>query len=198
MIRQLMKNDRTKWTLRIFGIGSILVFVLYFNLPDTQKSTLNAISLFGTYASVFGLAVAGYQIFLIKGISETTEQEVKNTHKRINQIISIADLSKANKIVQEIQHFIGTEKHELCLLRMRDLKEIIIQSKYSSNLSTLTETDEYNEIIQKLSIDLNNISDFSRSNKKVNFGIINENLEHISTIILNYESNIKSHGNTSR
>jgi len=193
-----MKNDRTKWTLRIFGIGSILVFVLYFNLPDTQKSTLNAISLFGTYASVFGLAVAGYQIFLIKGISETTEQEVKNTHKRINQIISVADLSKANKIVQEIQHFIGTEKHELCLLRMRDLKEIIIQSKYSSNLNTLTETDEYNEIIQKLSIDLNNISDFSRSNKKVNFGIINENLEHISTIILNYESNIKSHGNTSR
>ena len=172
--------------------------VLYINLPDVQKSILNAISLFGTYASVFGLAVACYQIFLIKGISEVTELEVKKTHGRINQIISVADLSKANGIIHEIQSYIGTEKNELCVLRMRDLRELIIQSKHTSELISPTGIDEYTEIVQKLTIDLINISEFNRSKKKVNFSIINANLEYISTIILNNENNIKSNGNNIR
>ncbi|OPX94714.1 MAG: hypothetical protein A4E53_00036 [Pelotomaculum sp. PtaB.Bin104] len=77
---------------------------------------------------------------------------------------------------------------------MRDLKEIIIQSKCSSDLHKFTTTSEYNEIIQKLSDDLANISDFIKTKRKINLSVINRNLENISTIILRFENNLKSYG----
>ncbi len=169
-----------------------MIYVILENLPEEQKSVVNIVSIVGTYASVFGLIIAFIQILSIKRISEATKNEVLQTQKRLSQIISVSELSKANKIIQEIQHFISTDKHELGLLRMKDLKEIIIHYKCSSDLYGLTKTAEYNEIIQKISDDLSNLSDFAMRNKKANFSIMNQNLEDISTIILNYESKIKN------
>lgn len=189
-----MKKRSIILSIIIFFVGVLGVYIVVKQLPTQDRTIINTISIYGTYASIFGLIIACVQIFSIKKISEITKNEVNLTQRRISQIVSVSELSKANKIVQEIQNFISTDKHELGLLRMRDLKEIVIQSKCSSDLHKLTETPEYNEIIQKLSEDLNNMSEFVRNKKKINFSIINKNLESISTTILNYENNIKSNG----
>ena len=187
-----MKKRNLIWTTIIAVIGTIGLILILKNLPEDQKSAVSVISIIGTYASVFGLIIACIQIFSLKRISEATKIEVLLTQKRLSQVISVSELSKANKIIQEIQHFISTDKHELGLLRMKDLKEIIIHYKCSSDLYGLTKTAEYNEIIQKLSDDLKNLSDFVMKSKKANFSIMNQNLETISTTILNYESKIKN------
>lgn len=177
-----------------FLIGGLCVYIFFRQLSSNEQTILNLFSLLGTYASIFGLVIALVQIFRLKQISEITQLEVQSTQKRINQLVSVAELSKANKIIQEIQHFISTDKYDLCLLRMRDLKEIVIQSKCSSDLHKFTSTTEYNEIIQKLSEDLVNISDFVKTKKRVNLSVINKNLENISTTILKFENNLKTFG----
>ena len=189
-----MRKRRNILTVFVFLIGIIGVYILLLSFPDEEKTTVNVFTLFGTYTSTFGLIIACIQIFSLKKISEITKTEIQKTQKRISQIISVSELSKANKIIQEIQHFIVTEKNEMGLLRMRDLKEIMIQAKCSYDLHKFTESNEYNEIIQRLSDDLNNLSEFIRVKKKMNFTVLNKNLEKISTSILNYENNLKSNG----
>lgn len=181
-----------KVTILFFIIGLLVIIILYYNLNETQKNTVNFISIFGTFLSFFGIVFAFLQLENLKEINNNTNIEVKKSLNRVNDILSISELSKGVKIIQEIQTSIHNEKYELSLIRMKDLKYILIQTKHNPKLIELTKKNEYEDSIIDLSIDINNISDsLLKTKKTVNYLKVNSNLEGLSTKISELENKLK-------
>lgn len=176
----------------LFIVGTILILILYGNLKNNDRTIINFFTLYGTFASLFGLWLAYAQILSLKVSNQKTQVAVTKSLDRINQILSVSELSKAVKIIQEIQSSNLNNKHELSLIRMKDLKHILIQIKYNSDLNTYTETNIYNKNITDLSIDINNIHDLIIGKKKnINFSKLNSNLEELSTTLSEFENKLK-------
>lgn len=142
-----------------FIIGTLIIAVLFVKLPDIQRTIANGFTLFGTYFSLYGLLIAYLQIKSIKETSKETQKAVNESTIRINQVLSISELSKSNKIIQEIQTSLQNDKLELALIRMKDLKSILIQIKYNEDLLEYTNAQLYNQNITELGGDINNLHD---------------------------------------
>jgi hypothetical protein len=186
-----LSNSQRK-TILVFVLGTIAVLVLFYFLDSKDKTLVNFFTLFGTFASLFGLWLAYMQILSLKISNDATKIAVNKSLNRINQVLSVSELSKANKIIQEIQSSNINNKHELSLLRMKDLKHILIQIKFNTELNIYTETNTYNTNITDLSIDISNLNDFILGTKKgVNFSKLNSNLEKLSTTLSEFENKLK-------
>lgn len=184
------------FTIFSFIISFLVIVIFYYNLNDKDKNIINFISLFGTFLSVFGLVLAYLQLESIKQINQKTQEEVKNSMERINDILSVSELSKSIKIIQEIQNYLHNQKSELSLIRMKDLKQVLIQVKHNNNLTEFTSREDYEKSIVDLSIDINNISDcIFKPNRIVNFSKINSNLEELSTRLSDFENKLKFNQN---
>lgn len=165
---------------------------VFYWLPNKDKTVVNAFTLFGTFFSLFGLAVAYIQIQSINKTSKQTKLAVEKSLLRINQVLSVSELSKANKTIQEIQSFLLHQKHEIALMRMKDLKSILIQVKYNEDLTEYTNNRLYNQNITDLGSDINNLHDLIIGNKKgVNFSRLNQNLENFATTLTDFENKLK-------
>ena len=159
-------TDSQKKTIIYFIIGTILIAFLFSYLAKNDRTIVNFFTLFGTFTSIFGLWIAYIQIISLKITNEKTKLAVENSLNKINQMLSVSELSKAIKIIQEIQTSNINGKHEVSLIRMKDLKSILIQIKYNSELNIYTETGVYNQNITDISIDINNLNDLLIGKKK--------------------------------
>jgi hypothetical protein len=185
-------KDNKLITLFYFIVGAIIAMIIFFTLDKKDITIVNFFTIFGTYASLFGLWIAYRQLLSLQAVNTETKNAVDKSLNRINQILSVSELSKANKIIQEIQTSNLNSKYELSLLRMKDLKYILIQIKSNSELNIYTETSTYNKNITDLSIDINNLNDFIIGLKKgVNFSKLNSNLEELSTVLSEFENKLK-------
>ncbi len=188
----MIRNTERTLAIIVFVTGTLIVSIVFYLMPSSEKTVVNAFTLFGTFLSLFGLAIAYLQIHSINTTSKQTKMAVERSLLRINQVLSVSELSKANKTIQEIQGFIITEKHEIALMRMRDLKSILIQVKYNNDLTEYTDNGLYNQNITDLGTDINSLHDLILGHKKgVNFSKMNQNLENIATTLTEFENKLK-------
>lgn len=181
-----------KQTLVFFTIGTILIVILFNLITEKERTIVNFFTLFGTFASIFGLWIAYIQIISLKKTNEQTKIAVENSLNKINQMLSVSELSKAIKLIQEIQTSNNNGKHEVSLIRMKDLKAILIQIRFNLDLNIYTETNSYNQNITDISININNMNDLLTGKKKgLNFSRLNSNLEELSTTISEFENKLK-------
>ena len=121
-----------------------------------------------------------------------TKNAVDSSMQRINQVLSVSEISRAVKVAQEIQTSILNSKDEVALIRMKDLKHILIQVKYNQRLLEFTTNESYVQHITDLSIDINNINDCLIGKKKgVNYSKINQKLENLATVLSEFENRLK-------
>lgn len=175
--------------------ATLAFFVVYFALPATNRSLSDLITYYGLFLGLYGLWLTYLQIASLKESSEKAQIAVSISLLRINQVLSVAELSKGLKIVQEIQVFIRHGKHELALLRMKDLKHLLIAIKSNQDLSEYTHAAIYNKHITDLGIDINNTNDvlLGQNKRHLNFSKVNQNLEDISTVLAEFETKLKMH-----
>jgi len=188
-----LSNNRRNAIIILVIVLLISGFVFFYVLTAIERTILNFLSLFGTFLSLYGLYLAYVQILDIKRINEGINIAVTDSLNRINQVLSVSELSKANKIIQEIQTSNLNDKYELSLLRMKDLKYILIQIKSNVELNIYTATDVYNKNITDLTIDIHNLNYLVLGKKKngVNSTKLNSNLEELSTILTEFENKLK-------
>jgi hypothetical protein len=173
-------------------LGGLGTLFLYSKLPGWDKTVINLFSLLGTYLSVFGLIVAYLQIRSIKAVAESTNRAVLDTTKKITQLLSVADLAKAIKIVHEVQNYLMQKKLEPALIRLRDLKATLIQMKYNSDLDSLTNLEDYQSMINDVSIDLGNLhNDITAVKAGIDISKVNSNLERVETTLTIFENKLK-------
>ena len=85
----------------IFGLlVASIVFIVVIEPKD--QSFINGITIFGTYLSLFGIFISYLQIKSFIVIDKETKEKIVQSLQRLNQLVVVADLSKAIKIIEEI------------------------------------------------------------------------------------------------
>lgn len=177
-------------------LGAIIVLLL---LPEKSKILLNYISVIGTFASVFGLLIAYLQILSLKSTSKSIGKAVQSSTHRINTIFSIADLAKSKKIIEEVQLMLQNDIYHAGVLRLKDLKELLIQAKYNEDLQKLTQLQEYKSIIIDTGIDITTLNNYILKVKStINKSKIISNLEQTRTKIIEFENELKYNGHDTK
>lgn len=182
-----------KIIIQIIIAGGILLAVLLLTIYyQNIFKLINIISTVGSIASLTGIAIAYTQIISVKKISESSNIAIQSAISELVKSFSISDLSRSVKLVQEIQSLLRGDKMESSLLRMKDLKSMIIQIKHVEILKEKYDFEEYKKSLTNLNIDMANINALLIKHKTgVNIQKINNNLEDISTFLNELENIIK-------
>ncbi len=147
------------FALFLYVIGLLFLSILfYFIFEKNERVLINYISFSGTYSSIYGIIVAYFQILSVKETAEITKQKVEDANNRVMKLLSISDISKAIKIVQEVQNYLLSNKDESSIIRLKDLKSILIQLKYNSEVNELTKSDNFIDSLNTISIHMENLN----------------------------------------
>ncbi|MEO9660585.1 hypothetical protein [Maribacter dokdonensis] len=185
-------SKEQKLTVYIFlGLSLVSIFIFIF-FKNENKTYLDFISIWGSFASLSAFVFLFFQIKSQKVLTEESNNTIKETKDLLIKLFSISDISKGTKIVEQAQTFLRLSKFESALLRLKDLKEILIYIKHYNTKENLINLDEYADHVSNISIDLLNINDKIIGKKStINVSKIISNLEEVSTFISDFELKIK-------
>ncbi len=181
-------------TSSIFIIGLLLMSLLYFVfIEQKDQNMINGITVFGTYFSVFGIFISYLQIKSAAAINIETKYAIEKSLEKMNQLILVADLSKANKIIDEIQQYIVHEYYQIALIRMKDLKSILIQAEQNKDIYSAITDDCFTNNLGILKADIISLHQYTTGIKKsgLNFSKISIHLEELSTTLTAFEHQLK-------
>jgi len=188
MIENVKRN-----TIYLILLGCLAIIIIILLFKNNDKTIPNYATVIGTVGSLIGLAIAYLNIVALKKTALITAIQIEKTLQQVNQLNSISDVSKAIKTNQEIQNYIRNGKIELAHLRTLDLKYMLLQFNYNSQLKQLTINEEYQQLVIDFSIDLNSLNDhLITPRRKVDFSKVTKNLENLSTFLTQFENKLKT------
>lgn len=193
-IKKIIVENVDHLTIAFVIVGLIsTIYIIGFRLTDEEKTTINVISILGSIASFFGLAIAFIQIMALKEITEVTRNTIDETKSRLLLGISISEVTESIKLTQEIDNYIGTEKYEIARVRIIDLRDKLLQFKTSNELHKIVKVEELNEIVSVLNIHLSNLHEivYSENDLKYEGKDLSNLLQKIATYLTDFKNNIK-------
>lgn len=193
-IKKIITENVDLITVALIIAGLLLtIYFVGFKLTDSEKTTINILSVIGTIASSFGLAIALVQIIALKEISVITQSTIRDTKEKLILAISISDVTEAIKLIAEIDSFIGNQKYEIARLKIVDLREKLIQFKSSQEFQLIVEDNKIQEIIGMLNTQISFIYSviFSEEEIKYNPEEITNQLQEIATHLTDFRNKIK-------
>lgn len=190
-INKWMKNS-TKIVLGvIFFILLALICGLYYRyVPLEQLTIFNLATLLGFYVSIYGLAVALWQIIALQNITISTQLAVKQTREKVEQILSISDLSKIVTIIRIIEEYINSDKFELAKLRLCDVKDFMMRVEFIGKIEF--DVEEFGRLKKRVEIDLNSIDKQLSNKAKLDKIIFCQDMEEIASMLSRIENQLKS------
>jgi len=168
-------KSKKSLTIILFFIGLIITFFVFVFFLIHRVNLINLLSIFGTYASIFGIGVGIIHLISVNENIKLTNFAIIETIDKIDNIVTISELSSATNLIEEIQAYLLSEKYEMSLTRLKDLKKVIIENSYKYN--------ELNNLIPFITLDVNNLAKLVDGAKGIKVLIIRENLENISTTL---------------
>lgn len=174
-----------------FLLGITLTSVIYYFSED-EKSTINYLAYFGTFTTIYGLLITYAQIVGIREQSILTDLKVEESLNRTHKILSISKLSKSIKLVQEIQGYLRHSKLESAVIRLKDLKNILIQLKYNNGIDEFINSDQHKDCLTNISVNTNNINQQLAGTKTgINVRKIISDLEIAENHLVEIEGHLK-------
>ena len=177
----------------ILSIAGIIVCGgISVRLQQQGKSLYDIISSVGSIASLFGLAIAIVQISSLKRISAETRKAVQDTKAELVQSISISDISKAIKIIEQVQMYAGHKHYESAHLRMQDLRVLLIQFQGNTQLVKVADENDFQSLLTDLSIHILNMYEaVYLQGKEIEISTVNKTLESITAVLVSLENALK-------
>jgi hypothetical protein len=110
------------------------------------------ISVLGSIASLVGLPVAIWQIRKTRRVAEAARVASNQTQKTISNNLLIADVSTCAKNLEEIKHYVRSNRIESALIRTTDLMSYLLQIQQRTHESKQILPIKFEEMLSQLSI----------------------------------------------
>ncbi len=173
----------------VTGLPVTIVIGLYsHNQGDTPLGVLSAA---GSVASLVALAAAIVQLVSIKRLSQATHQAIQDTRRKMTHSLTIIELAKAIKIIEQVQAYITSSNYELARLRLQDLHNMLIQFRQSGDVSEAVDRHKYDTLLTDLSIDMLNLYQPKSDLKAVKSRLVNEHLMAAAGLLSDIESRLR-------
>ena len=191
-------------------ISIVCYCVIFYYLPNKERTLINLIGVIGFLLSILGIIIAYFQIMSVKEISKYTqeqvqqtqerlEQKIRETHEKIKENITIhsnlhmiSDLSAKGAMINEIQGYLREDNIKMSAIRMKDLKVVLIDLQSQPRYSALTKKEDFKSAVGNFHVNLDNLQKQHFRNGKIDLGKINKDLEDLSSIFLSVEHKLKT------
>jgi len=152
------------------------------------------VSAVGSMASFFGLIIAILQIKSVKEITIATQHAIAETKAHLITNISISELAKAVKLIDEIQTYLGLGKYDAAYMRLKDLRILLVQFGGNSQFLQISGRENYEDLLQNIGIHLVNLYDAVFKAKVIRIAIMNHTLENAIGMLVAFENELKFNG----
>jgi hypothetical protein len=173
-------------------VGLVVCLFLVGKLYESGRDAYSIISAVGSTASFFALFIAILQIIYLRRVSLAIKEAVDETKRKLVVAISLSDVARATKLIEEVQSHAGSQKYEVARLRLQDLRALLVQFGRAESLKEIRAAEEYEQHLIDVNIDISNLYSVMIGKRK-NFKVLkmNENLEGIATILMKFENFLK-------
>ena len=110
------------WIALYLILGLIIYSISDRCLPPSLNNVINIISILSAYSSLFALVIMLFQVMSIKQVSEQTKE-------KMNVVMSVSDCTKYADLLRSIQNDISTNKYELALHKLYQVKDFLVYFK---------------------------------------------------------------------
>ncbi len=180
------------YLLSIGGLG--LCVLLAIKLRSEAKPTTEILSAVGSVASFLGLVIALLQIKSVKEITVATQQAIVETRDRLIINISISELGKAFKLIEEIQTYLGNGKYDAAYIRLKDLRILLVQFGGNARFLQITGRENHENLLKNIGVHIINLYDAVFRAKIIRIGVVNQTLENVVGILVAFENELKFDG----
>lgn len=153
------------------------------------KSLNEGLAPVGSVASLFGLVIAIVQIFAVKKVTDATHFAVLQTKQQLIGRISLADVAKATRIIEQIQTQLINKKFELAHLRLQDLHAMLMQFRAGSLLKDGA-NEQYEDLLKSVGIHSENLYSAIYRNKSIDIARINHTLQSVVEILVTAQNDL--------
>lgn len=186
-----MKNLTKLLLAIIFFVLLGAIIGLYYRYTSQEQQTIfNLATLLGFYVSIYGLAVALWQIMALQNITKSTQSAVAQTREKVEQILSISDIAKIVTSIRIIEEYINSEKYELAKLRLCDVKDFMMRVEFIGKIEL--DIEEFGRLKKRVEIDLNSIDKQISNKAKLDKIIFCQDMEEIASMLSRIENQLKS------
>lgn len=134
----------------LYVIIAIIVYVISDRcLPPNLNNIVNIISILSAYSSLFALVIMLFQVMSIKQVSEQTKE-------KMNVVMSVSDCTKYADLLRSIQNDISTNKYELALHKLYQVKDFLVYFK--TRCPSISEDKQFMDHLKKIGYHINSIS----------------------------------------
>lgn len=126
--------------LLIFGIILILIY-------RNHQQWNNHIQVIGSICSALGLVFAIIQIIHARKASETASEAVQNTLSDVNKYFSYAEVSKCEKLIDDIENIARQKSGHALTIKLKELKDNLIDFKANPALKDSSSLEYWTNII---------------------------------------------------
>jgi len=174
-IKQIDKQ--VAWSIAVFiaiAIGTIFI------APKINAVLLNSASIIGSVASVIGLIHVWLQVTKAISISNASKNAAENARDKVMAFISIVDLTKLLKTIQETQKYNRHKEFSLSHLRMQELREGLQIIRSNPKYSSVISDKKMSGMISMMSTDICSLDkQLVSKGEQIDISILNNNLDSI-------------------
>lgn len=168
----------------------ILSFICIKIITPCERTFINVLSIISTISTLVGLTISLWQIHKIATKTEEIKLSIISTKNSFNNVLSTIDVTKSINRIREIQANISEKELKLSLLKLRELKDVLVANVKSN--TKLISNATIKKSLQKLTQDIINIDKHISDNEPVDLPVINKNLEHLCADLIEIQSLLKS------
>jgi hypothetical protein len=177
-------------TLVLAIVAIFVCAVLWIKLARDGKPLSEIISAVGSVASVVALVIAIAQIIAVKKTAVATQRAVEQTKNQLLLNTSISDLSKAIKLTEQIQTYLGSTKFEIAHLKLQELRILLVQFKGSALFVNETDPIQYSNLLREIGIHIINLYSAVFRAKVIQIASVNKTLENVIETLVAVEQKL--------
>ena len=185
-----METTRHKpWSSYVWWIIAIILLIagiILICLYQNHRHWSNHIQVIGSISSALGLIFAIIQIIHVRKVSETTAEVVESTLSNVNNYFSYANVSKCEKLIDEIETIARQKSGHALAIKLKELKDNLIDFQENPALKN---TDIFKKWIGIITTDILTCS--STQTSQYDFGKTIEHVEKVKTTLTEIASTLK-------
>ncbi len=189
-----MDRDRIERLLAVIGVVGCALLALA--LHRAGKDAYYTLSTVGSVASLVGLGIVLLQLQSIKRVSEATSRAVSDTRAQLILNVSIADVSRLIKLIEQVQSSAGDGKFELAHSKLQDARILLIQLSSHPVFPRAVAADKLSAMLSTIGITLTSLYGAAYSaDKRIDSTRMHRALEIVIEAMVKFENHLKFEGN---
>ena len=171
----------------IFVVSTLLTYhFIDIARPDWKVTFWGIV---GSNASVLGIVFALVQLHQIRKEAAIISETSNDTRNKLLELDHFGELAKATKLIQEIQGYSRSAKHEMAVMRLQEVKIIIVQAKGLKG--KIVSDVDFDQILTKLNYLINGLEkEIETRSKSLKVAVTNGELETILDSLVKVQTQI--------